>query len=209
VLKYIYERNAASLSVKTTTNNSITVSLTDNLADSIFNYPLSIRRELPTGWTTAVVTQKGKDVKDTIVTVNSKKHLMFEAVPDGGDIVISQTYTAVKEQVRLYTTGKMVLVDNLKLSINSHQFSGANITVSLFDLKGKVIARHTLNNSESSITLPSERINKSAFFIKSYRWQQDLYRKVFATDVSNATVVNLKVIGIIGRGYAKRAPFFI
>jgi peptidoglycan/xylan/chitin deacetylase (PgdA/CDA1 family) len=167
VARYIKERDAASLSVKTTTDNSITVSLTDNLADNeTYNFPLSIRRELPTGWTTAVVTQQGKAVKDTIVTVNSKTYVMFEAVPDGGDIVISKTGTAVKEQLRLYSTGKMVLVDNSKLSINSRQFSGENIAVSLFDLKGKVIARYTLNNSESSIALPSERINKSAFFVR-------------------------------------------
>ena len=40
------------------------------------------------GVTTAVVTQKGNAVEDSIVTVNSKRYVMFKAVPDGGDVLI-------------------------------------------------------------------------------------------------------------------------
>jgi hypothetical protein len=41
VARYIKERDKASLTVKSSTDNQITVSLTDDLADSIFNYPLT------------------------------------------------------------------------------------------------------------------------------------------------------------------------
>jgi hypothetical protein len=89
VARYIKERNAAKITVKSSSDASITIQVSDNLDDSIFNFPLSIRCEMPAGWQTAVVKQKGKSVEDTIVTINSKKYIMFKAVPDGGDVVIS------------------------------------------------------------------------------------------------------------------------
>ncbi len=78
VARYIKERDAASIAKKDSSDNGITISVTDNLADSIFNYPITIRRPLPDGWTTAVVTQKDKPVEDSIVTINSKKYIMFK-----------------------------------------------------------------------------------------------------------------------------------
>ncbi|NLE02994.1 MAG: polysaccharide deacetylase family protein, partial [Fibrobacter sp.] len=63
VVRYIKERDAVSLKVKSSDNNSITISITDNLPDSIFNFPLSIRRPLPDGWTDPVVTQNGNVIK--------------------------------------------------------------------------------------------------------------------------------------------------
>jgi len=166
VARYIKERDAAKATVTSSDDNTIKVSLTDNLENATYNYPLSLRCEMPAGWTKPTVTQGGKAVKDTVVTVNSKKYIMFQAVPDGGDIVLTGDATSIKEQIKLLETGKMVLIDNNSLSINSRQFSGSNIAVSIVDLRGKVLANYTLNNSESSVALPSKKLRNEAFFVK-------------------------------------------
>lgn len=166
VARYIRERDAAKVTVTSSDDKSIKCTLTDNLPDATYDYPLSLRCELPSGWTNPTVTQNGKTMKDTIVTANSKSYLMFQAIPDGGEIVLSATTTAIKEQRKILETGKMVLIDNNSLSINSHQFSSSNIAVSIVDLRGKVIANYTLNNSESSVALPSKKLRNEAFFIK-------------------------------------------
>ena len=60
----------------------------------------------------------------------------------------------------------MLLIYNNILSVYSHQFSGSNIDVSLLGLNGKVIAKYTLSNSESSVALPSKKLGNETYFVK-------------------------------------------
>lgn len=166
VARYIKERDAASLTVESSEPNQIKVKLTDNLPDSIYNYPLSIRCPLPEWWTaTSRVTQDGIEVEDTIINVNSQDYLMFKAVPDGGDILI-ESGTRVRNLKLASATGKTVLLNKSGLSINAGQFSGSTIAVSLFDLRGKLFARYSLNRSSSILTVPISALTSSAFVVK-------------------------------------------
>jgi oligosaccharide reducing-end xylanase len=90
VVRYIKERNAGSIRETASGDNSITLQVTDNLADSIFNYPITLRRPLPANWPAAVVSQNDKPVSAQIVNVGSTNYVMFDVVPDGGDIIISK-----------------------------------------------------------------------------------------------------------------------
>ncbi len=165
VARYIKERDAASLTVESSTENSVTAKLTDNLPDSIFNYPLSIRMELPEGWTTTMITQDGNEVEDTVITVNSKQYLMFKAVPDGGQILI-QSGTMVRNQASVSAARKTIVLSKAGLSIDAAQFSGSTIAVSLFDLRGKLFARYSLNRSSSNLTIPVSALTSSAFVVR-------------------------------------------
>ncbi len=90
VARYILERNAASVKETSSHGNSITLQVTDNLADSIFNYPITLRRPLPTNWPAAIVSQNHKPVSAQIVDVGSTNYVMFDVVPDGGKVIISK-----------------------------------------------------------------------------------------------------------------------
>jgi len=90
VVKYIKERNDVSVSEISNTGDTITVSVTDTLNDAIYNYPVTIRRPVPSGWGSANVTQNGSPVTSSIVLVDSIAYVMFDAVPDGGDVVLSK-----------------------------------------------------------------------------------------------------------------------
>lgn len=92
---YILERNAASIKETAAGDDSITLEVTDNLDDSIFNYPITLRRPLPENWPSAAVSQNNKPVNAQIVDVASKKHVMFDVVPNGGNIIITKK-TAVQ-----------------------------------------------------------------------------------------------------------------
>jgi hypothetical protein len=166
VARYIKERDAASVTKKDSTDKGIAITVTDNLPDSTFNYPLSIRRPLPDGWTTAAVTQKEKDVQDTVITVDSKKYIMFQAIPDGGDVLISSGAVGVtgRNSPAIGTNGMSPVKQlNATLIIDRQQFNGSEVAVTLFNLTGKVLGRHTLGNSQSRINLFDNNIGNSAF----------------------------------------------
>ena len=168
VARYIRERDAVAVAKKDSSDKGITISVTDDLADSIFNYPLSIRRPLPDGWTTAVVTQKGKPVEDSIVTVSSKKYVMFKAVPDSGDVLISKTASAAKNRRIGFNAGSVspVRLQRKALLIDSHRFNNSALQVSLFAVSGKLLASHVFAGSRADIALPVDKLTSSAFIVK-------------------------------------------
>ena len=90
-VKYARERNDVSIKESSKTDDSITIQVTDTLDNTIYNYPVTIRRPLPENWQAAKATQKDKAVNSSIVQVDSSKYIMFDAVPDAGDVVLSKT----------------------------------------------------------------------------------------------------------------------
>ena len=86
VAMYIKERKASSATASTS-GNSITVKLAHNIADNISNYdyPLSIRVQNSNNWTSVSATQGGKAITASI----KDGYIYFNAVPNGGDIVIT------------------------------------------------------------------------------------------------------------------------
>lgn len=90
VAKYIRERNDVSIAESSSAPNSITLKITDTLDNVIYNYPLTLRRPLPDGWAGAKVSQGSRSADATVAEVDSKKYITFDAVPDGGDVVLSK-----------------------------------------------------------------------------------------------------------------------
>ena len=83
---YIQERNASVLTVVSNGATNITLRLTNSLDNTIFNYPVTLRRPMPSGWPATAITQNGASVPSQVVNGN----LIFDVVPNGGDIVLSK-----------------------------------------------------------------------------------------------------------------------
>lgn len=94
VVRYVRERNTVSVTQSSNQDTSITLQVTDNLDNAIYNYPVTIRRPLPQSWSSANVSQNGHEVNACIVEVDSTKYVMFDVVPDGGDVVLSKSPAA-------------------------------------------------------------------------------------------------------------------
>ncbi len=90
VARYIKERNDVSITESSSSDTSITLQVTDTLDNAIYNYPVTIRRPLPEDWLSAYVSQDGQPVDACIVEVDSIQYVMFDVVPDGGDVVLSK-----------------------------------------------------------------------------------------------------------------------
>lgn len=97
VVRYIRERDAATVAEVSAGEDRITVQVSDTLDDAIYAYPLTLRRVLPPGWEAAAVTQDGVPVEARIVEAGAEKHVEFDAVPDAGEVVIERrTATGVE-----------------------------------------------------------------------------------------------------------------
>ncbi len=91
VVRYIRERNASSVTETASSMNSLTVQVTNILNNLIYNYPITLRRPVPANWPAVAVTQNNQPITARLVAINSTNYVMFDVVPNGGDIVLSKT----------------------------------------------------------------------------------------------------------------------
>jgi len=91
VVKYIREKANSSLSVSSSSTDQIVLMLTDTLDDAIYDQPLTLRSEVPSGWSSVKVEQGG-----TVATIlsnveGSTRVVYYSAVPDRGPISLTMS----------------------------------------------------------------------------------------------------------------------
>jgi hypothetical protein len=86
VTRYIKERDAASIIQIEETKDKLVFSITDNLPDDMFNYPITIEIKVPEGW--KKVTVKQKSSKNSLTVFEQK--IIVNVIPDKGNIEISK-----------------------------------------------------------------------------------------------------------------------
>jgi len=106
VVRYIRERNVVTVHEISNKKASIRIQVSDTLENSVYNYPITIRRTLPKKWKSATISQNGKEIRAEIGRKGALKYIQFEVVPDEGEVIILK--------VRESQKGK-----NKKLTINN------------------------------------------------------------------------------------------
>jgi len=87
VVLYGQERDTARLIV-TAAAKEIRFTLTDDMDDTIFDYPLTVKVRLPDDWAGVSATQAGKTTEAKAVTHEGAKFALVKAVPDRGEVVL-------------------------------------------------------------------------------------------------------------------------
>ncbi|MBN1398429.1 MAG: polysaccharide deacetylase family protein [Bacteroidetes bacterium] len=145
--RYIRERNCLSVTETSSQDSTIILQVTDTLDNDIYNVPVTIRRPLPNDWISATADQNGMPLDVVTSDIDTLRYMMFDAVPDGGDVVIrkSNITGAMDEQsavnpdrYRLYQNypnpfnPKTVI--SYKLTVNS------KIVLKIYDMLGREAA---------------------------------------------------------------------
>lgn len=91
VVQYIRERDCATMVEIEVKNDTILAELNDTLDNSIYNYPLTIRRIFPENWTNVKVTQNGNQVITKYNETDGQKYVEFNVIPDSGIIILSNS----------------------------------------------------------------------------------------------------------------------
>jgi oligosaccharide reducing-end xylanase len=153
VARYIKERNAASVRGVSRTADTITLRVTDTLNDTIYNYPLSIRRPLPSGWTTPAVLQGGTLLTAQFKDSSGTRYVTFDAVPDGGNVLIFRNGTGIKGlESGAVTAGDMrVWLTHKNMMFFLPVSAGPQLGIALYDLKGSRIAHFSVSRRKGTV----------------------------------------------------------
>jgi len=124
VVRYIRERNASAVAETSSSGNTITVQVTNNLSTTIYNYPITLRRPLPAGWAAATAWQNSRPIRVQPVTITNTNYIMFDVVPNAGDVVLARS-------VPPFSMSNVALI------------SPSNLTFQLSGLPGETYAIYT------------------------------------------------------------------
>ncbi len=87
--KYGQERDTATLQVTENTASQISFTLSDDMLDAVFNYPLTIKIRLPNHWNSVVAVQQGQPVGAKFVRFGGAPYALVRAVPDQGPVTVT------------------------------------------------------------------------------------------------------------------------
>jgi peptidoglycan/xylan/chitin deacetylase (PgdA/CDA1 family) len=118
VVRYIKERNDITVTELSDQDNAITLQITDTLDDTIFNFPISLRRPVPGGWTSATVTQNGQPMEAWVMVEDDIQYIVFDAVPDQGELVITKSDVMGIQDTGRFRINSPVLVQNFPNPFN-------------------------------------------------------------------------------------------
>ncbi|MFO7867820.1 MAG: polysaccharide deacetylase family protein [Bacteroidales bacterium] len=140
VAQYIQERNSASISESTISSDSLSVTISDNVSNSLYNVPLSIRKEIPQEWEDAQVYHNENQISSNTITINNTRYIEFEAVPDDGTIYIANTAQSAEPP-----TPPQTVVLHEGWNIIGCPYGNTNIENALNDIWNYVIEIKTFN----------------------------------------------------------------
>jgi hypothetical protein len=155
VFRYLRERDSASVRGVSRTADSITLQVTDLLNDTLYNYPITIRRPLPSGWLTVKVTQGTTTLTSQTKDSNAVRYVIFDVVPDKGNVVISRTGTGViRHGAGPVSAGELkVWFTHKSMMFSVPASSGPRLDIALYDLRGKRTA-HCKVDRENNAAVP-------------------------------------------------------
>jgi peptidoglycan/xylan/chitin deacetylase (PgdA/CDA1 family) len=180
--KYIRERNATSVSEISVKEDSITVTVSDTLENSYYDCPITIRRPLPQDWVSADVMQNGVPISSQVIAINLVKHLMFDVVPDNGNITLTKSpTTGIELQNIVAIPSSVELLQNYPNPFNPttmisfHLPIAGRVSLKVYDMLGREIAAlvdEAKSAGNCSVHWDAQRIASGVYF---YRLQAGNY----------------------------------
>ncbi len=203
---YAKERNAVNVAEESDSDTLKILSVTDNLDDSIFNYPLTIRRPLPADWPSADVTQDSVPVFSRIVQIDSTVFLMFDVVPDGGQVLLAKNDNYVVPEIDTLPvdpdtihqvtainqpfesdqgkTDLMIYTTDNNLVVSSKSMGESDIVVALFDLTGRRLFNQKVHIGADGLAyfnLSKYNIKRNLYVVKVSR-KNNSWSKLISVD---------------------------
>jgi hypothetical protein len=170
ITRYIKERDKAVYQIISSTNQLIEINVTDNLDNTIFNYPLSAYIKIPDEWYYVRTEQNGKVDTLTTVLTDTGRVVLANVIPDRGLLRITPiTTTSMEDNVTgieefiLYQNYPNPFNPSTKISWRSS--SGSWQTIKIYDVLGNEVT--TLLNEYKSPGTYSIAFNAAEYNLAS------------------------------------------
>ena len=94
-IKYFKEHQSAKIELTDSSFNYYKLNVTDNLPDSIYDFPLTMRVKIPDRWTQIKVLQNNITVNFQLQSdVCKNQYVVFDVIPDHGEMTITSEKVA-------------------------------------------------------------------------------------------------------------------
>ena len=90
VAAYGQSRDTHELTVTNVTDNDVKFQLTDDMLDSYFDFPLTVKIMVANTWSDVYAVQGTDSIEAQIITHDNKNYVLVNAVPDAGEVVVSR-----------------------------------------------------------------------------------------------------------------------
>ena len=90
VVKYIYEKQNSIVSYNWIRENALSISVVDWLDDNVFNFPLTVKVNVPSDWAELEVVQNNTSATVTATAEGEKKFAYINVIPDKGEVLLQK-----------------------------------------------------------------------------------------------------------------------
>ena len=94
IARYAQSRDSHTLNVTSVTNDEVKFTLTDQMNDTYFDFPLTVKIRVNNTWTGVSAVQNGTAVPAELITNNGNTYALVKAVPDAGEATVTGTITS-------------------------------------------------------------------------------------------------------------------
>jgi len=88
LIRFVQERDTATLTVHSASENEIRFELSDWMDDTIYNYPLTVKFRVSGDWSEVEAKQNGNNLDVRMVENGGNLYAVVQAVPDAGEVIL-------------------------------------------------------------------------------------------------------------------------
>jgi hypothetical protein len=153
------------------------VSVSDTLDNSLFYCLVTICRPLPANWASVSISQNSKTIDPRIVPVNTVKCIMFDVVPDNGDITNEKIdHTNTSGSYNIFPSKSRVMQNyhspfNPSTILNYYLSISTNVLMKIYSLFGEELETLTSryqSEDEYEIAWHQKNIAHGIYLCKLY-----------------------------------------
>ena len=145
ITKYIKEREAHEYQILSQSNSLIEISLTDDLSDNIYNFPLTAYISIPETWEKVLLVQNNNSIIYDTFSLDTMQVILAQIVPDNGIIQLFDYTSSFVETERTQPTD-FILYQNYPNPFNptttiSYEIRNSGyVSLVLYDILGNKIS---------------------------------------------------------------------
>ena len=180
VTRYGQERDTHTLTVDEINALDIKFTLTDEMNDNYFDFPLTVKIRVSNDWNSVEAEQNGNAIDVVIVENSGDKYVLVDAVPDAGQVTVtgSQTLSSTMldiNDLRVYPNPVNGNVLNIVLAKSSLEQQ----KVELIGLSGKTVYSSSINSGETKHQISiANQLSKGIYVLRISSNDNVLSKKV-------------------------------